>query len=296
MIEGEHRQDSPSGPFREHRPPAYRPDAPIADLAASFQLAIIEPLAVKTAQAAEEFGAETVILAGGVAANVPASRAADAGSRRASRLRRGGQLPPAHLVYRQRGHGRRGRRVGHSPGRSRRLGSRRVSPAATGPHVTRSGGIREGMAVTILDEYRAARGRDGARRGRHPARAIRSAPRNPLQGRDRSGDRSRPVPRKISSPAACARSARITSCSCEEGSLGAALPSSFRWVVDPLDGTTNFAHGMPTFAVSIALEESGVPVIGVVYDPMRDEMFAARRGRGATLNGSPIRVFRPPRR
>jgi myo-inositol-1(or 4)-monophosphatase len=77
---------------------------------------------------------------------------------------------------------------------------------------------------------------------------------------------------------------------CEEGSLGATTPSSFRWVVDPLDGTTNFAHGMPTFAVSIALEESGVPVIGVVYDPMRDELFAARRGRGATLNDNPIRV------
>ena len=77
---------------------------------------------------------------------------------------------------------------------------------------------------------------------------------------------------------------------CEEGSLGAALPSSFRWVVDPLDGTTNFAHGLPTFAVSIALEESGVPVIGVIYDPMRDEMFAAQRGKGTTLNGIPIRV------
>jgi myo-inositol-1(or 4)-monophosphatase len=77
---------------------------------------------------------------------------------------------------------------------------------------------------------------------------------------------------------------------CEEGSRGASSPSSFRWVVDPLDGTTNFAHNMPTFAVSIALEESGVPVIGVVYDPMRDELFAAQRGLGATLNGRPIRV------
>lgn len=77
---------------------------------------------------------------------------------------------------------------------------------------------------------------------------------------------------------------------CEEGSLGATTPSSFRWVVDPLDGTTNFAHGMPTFAVSIALEEFGVPVIGVVYDPMRDELFAARRGLGATLNDNPLRV------
>lgn len=77
---------------------------------------------------------------------------------------------------------------------------------------------------------------------------------------------------------------------CEEGSRGASSPSLFRWVVDPLDGTTNFAHGMPTFAVSIALEESGVPVVGVVYDPMRDELFAAQRGLGATLNGRQIRV------
>ena len=60
---------SPGGPFREHRPPAYPADAPIADLAASFQLAIVEPLAAKTARAAAEFGAETVLLAGGVAAN-----------------------------------------------------------------------------------------------------------------------------------------------------------------------------------------------------------------------------------
>lgn len=77
---------------------------------------------------------------------------------------------------------------------------------------------------------------------------------------------------------------------CEEGSLGASLPSSFRWVVDPLDGTTNFAHGLPTFAVSIALENEGIPAIGVVYDPMRDEMFTTRRGQGAALNGVPIRV------
>jgi myo-inositol-1(or 4)-monophosphatase len=77
---------------------------------------------------------------------------------------------------------------------------------------------------------------------------------------------------------------------CEEGSVGIALGAAYRWVVDPLDGTTNFAHGLPTFAVSIALEDEGVPVIGVVYDPMRDELFVARRGGGATLNGAPIRV------
>jgi N6-L-threonylcarbamoyladenine synthase len=60
---------SPSGPFREHRAPSYVPDAPLTDLAAAFQEAIVEPLAVKTAEAASEFGAKTVILAGGVAAN-----------------------------------------------------------------------------------------------------------------------------------------------------------------------------------------------------------------------------------
>jgi myo-inositol-1(or 4)-monophosphatase len=77
---------------------------------------------------------------------------------------------------------------------------------------------------------------------------------------------------------------------CEEGSIGAALGSTYRWVVDPLDGTTNFAHGLPTFAVSIALEDAGIPVVGVVYDPMRDELFVARKGAGASLNGAPIHV------
>jgi myo-inositol-1(or 4)-monophosphatase len=75
----------------------------------------------------------------------------------------------------------------------------------------------------------------------------------------------------------------------EEGSRG--VPGSpFRWVIDPLDGTTNFAHHLPTFAVSLALEEDGEPSVGVVYDPMRDELFLARRGGGATLNGDPIHV------
>lgn len=73
----------------------------------------------------------------------------------------------------------------------------------------------------------------------------------------------------------------------EEGSRGAE-GSPFRWVIDPLDGTTNFAHNLPTFAVSIALEEEGHPIVGVIYDPMRDELFVAGRGEGATLNGTPI--------
>ena len=63
-----------------------------------------------------------------------------------------------------------------------------------------------------------------------------------------------------------------------------------RWVVDPLDGTTNYAHGLPIFAVSIALETGGEVVLGVVHDPMKEETFTAERGEGATLNGQPIRV------
>ena len=66
--------------------------------------------------------------------------------------------------------------------------------------------------------------------------------------------------------------------------------SEWKWIIDPLDGTTNYAHGYPCFCVSIALERSGVLEIGVVYDPMRNEMFAAERSRGATLNDRQIRV------
>ncbi len=67
-------------------------------------------------------------------------------------------------------------------------------------------------------------------------------------------------------------------------------PPPFRWIVDPLDGTTNFAHGLPFFCVSIALEVDGMRALGVLYDPLRDECFAARKGGGATLNGAPIQV------
>lgn len=66
--------------------------------------------------------------------------------------------------------------------------------------------------------------------------------------------------------------------------------SKYRWIIDPIDGTTNFAHAFPFFCVSVALEERGRVALGVVYDPMRDEIFMARRGRGATLNGKKIRV------
>jgi myo-inositol-1(or 4)-monophosphatase len=66
--------------------------------------------------------------------------------------------------------------------------------------------------------------------------------------------------------------------------------SDWKWIVDPLDGTTNYAHGYPCFCVSIGLEHAGSIEIAVIYDPMRDEMFAAEGGQGATLNGRRIRV------
>lgn len=75
----------------------------------------------------------------------------------------------------------------------------------------------------------------------------------------------------------------------EEGGLSES-GSEYRWIVDPLDGTTNYAHGYPIFCVSIALECKGEVVLGVVYDPMRDELFTAERGGGAALNNRPIHV------
>src|SRR5262245_59946544 len=66
--------------------------------------------------------------------------------------------------------------------------------------------------------------------------------------------------------------------------------SEYRWIVDPLDGTTNYAHGFPFFCVSIALEDRGETILGVVFDPMRDELFTAERGAGAVLNNRRISV------
>lgn len=69
--------------------------------------------------------------------------------------------------------------------------------------------------------------------------------------------------------------------------------SEFQWIIDPLDGTTNFLHGFPHFAVSIALAHNGKLQHGVIYDPMKQELFAASRGDGATLNNRRIRVSKP---
>ncbi len=74
----------------------------------------------------------------------------------------------------------------------------------------------------------------------------------------------------------------------ESGAVPGRAPH--RWIVDPLDGTTNYAHGLPIYGVSIALELDGALALGVVYDPSREECFVAERGRGATLNAAPLRV------
>ena len=75
----------------------------------------------------------------------------------------------------------------------------------------------------------------------------------------------------------------------EEGLNEERPDSPYRWIIDPLDGTTNYVHGFPYYAVSIGLEFEGKLVVGVVFDPTRDEMFLAARGSGATLNRRPLR-------
>lgn len=75
-----------------------------------------------------------------------------------------------------------------------------------------------------------------------------------------------------------------------EESGAAAQQSEYRWIIDPLDGTVNYAHGLPIFCVSIALEVRGVVELGVIYGPMMDELYTAERGRGAYRNGERIRV------
>lgn len=80
----------------------------------------------------------------------------------------------------------------------------------------------------------------------------------------------------------------------EESGLHQGENSDYEWIIDPLDGTTNFLYGIPQYAVSIALKHKGRLSVGVIYDPLRDELFAAARGEGATLNGRRIRVSGRP--
>jgi myo-inositol-1(or 4)-monophosphatase len=82
----------------------------------------------------------------------------------------------------------------------------------------------------------------------------------------------------------------------EELSSGPGEPARarYRWVFDPLDGTTNYAHGLPIFCSSLGLELDGHAIVGAVYDPTRRELFTAERGKGAFLNGAPLTVSRTP--
>ncbi|WOI52605.1 inositol monophosphatase family protein [Parvularcula sp. LCG005] len=76
----------------------------------------------------------------------------------------------------------------------------------------------------------------------------------------------------------------------EEGGIVEGADKDHQWIVDPLDGTTNFLHGLPHFSVSIALAYRGKPIAGVVFNPVSNEMFVAEEGHGALLNGNPIKV------
>lgn len=76
----------------------------------------------------------------------------------------------------------------------------------------------------------------------------------------------------------------------ESGASGQVVQDGYRWIIDPLDGTTNYAHQVPHFCVSIGVEGPGGLLVGVIFDPMSGELFSAARGQGAHLNGQPIRV------
>jgi myo-inositol-1(or 4)-monophosphatase len=80
----------------------------------------------------------------------------------------------------------------------------------------------------------------------------------------------------------------------EESGTEHGKQSEYRWIIDPLDGTTNFTHGLPIFCVSIGLERKGEVIAGVIYDPNLDELFSAEKGRGAFLNGRRLRVSQTP--
>ncbi len=81
----------------------------------------------------------------------------------------------------------------------------------------------------------------------------------------------------------------------ESGSSGDAGNGEFQWIIDPLDGTTNFIHGFPQYAVSIGIAQNGVVQHGVIYDPTRNELFTASRGKGAFLNDKRMRVAKRTR-
>ena len=81
---------------------------------------------------------------------------------------------------------------------------------------------------------------------------------------------------------------------CEEEDLSDIQGHEAVWVIDPIDGTANYARGNENCCISVALVESGEPVLGVVYSPWRDELYTAEKGKGAFLNGDPIHVSARP--
>ena len=81
----------------------------------------------------------------------------------------------------------------------------------------------------------------------------------------------------------------------EEQGLRDISQHPIKWIIDPLDGTINFAHGFPMYNVSIGVEYQGTCVIGVIFDPTRDELFLGQQGRGATLNGTPVQASATPK-
>lgn len=82
---------------------------------------------------------------------------------------------------------------------------------------------------------------------------------------------------------------------CEESGVTGPDNAEFQWIIDPLDGTTNFLHGLPHFAISMGIKHKGILTHGLIYDPVRREEFSATRGAGAQLNGRRIRVTAPTR-
>ena len=129
------------------------------------------------------------------------------------------------------------------------------------------------VAIEIAREAGTILRRNSTARSRFPTRAKWISSRNPIA-----------APKRLSSRI-CENIFRITGSSPKRAASGAAAGAKYCWHVDPLDGTTNFAHGYPCFAVSIGLAEEGEPIAGVVFNPVSDEMFTAARGEGAFLNG-----------
>ncbi len=79
----------------------------------------------------------------------------------------------------------------------------------------------------------------------------------------------------------------------EESGQSGTKNNGYQWVIDPLDGTTNFAHHIPYFCISVALTHENEPILGAIYNPLLDELFYAQKDQGATLNGKPIQVSDP---